>query len=463
MVKQMSVLDSQLNAILRSISCSETEFLPSIVESMALATKADAVLVSKVDRNRYKAETLAFHLDGQVAENFEYSLCDTPCEEVVINPDHSCVYNSDVQLQFPNDKDLVKLGARSYFGYPLKDDDGELLGIFVALYRQEINDLKQLETIFGLFSGIISRELTIVEKNKHLALASSVIENAEEAVLVFNANREIKFANRAFEKITGYLEKEVLNGVIADENLYPDPERVIPRIMTAVLEHGSWQGELQSQRKDGEHYIQWLQVNKDPHGFIIWQFSDISSKENTSKAIHFQANFDSLTLLPNRQLFEDRLNQTIRSHKRYGNRFAVMFMDLDGFKSINDQYGHAVGDQVLKQVAQRLKLRLRASDTVARYGGDEFVFLLDPNCNDSSEEVANSICAVIAQPFKIDGKGMTVSVSASIGVSYYPSNGNSAEVLVRNADTAMYAAKKLGKNRYQTFPPPLQKAGNPKA
>lgn len=455
------MVDSQLNDILRSISRGDAEFLPSVVEAMALATKADAVLVSRVNGDKHVASTLAFYLDGQLVENFEYSLSETPCEEVFINPGKSCVYNNDVQHQFPNDKDLVDLGVRSYFGYPLKNDTGELLGILVALYRKNIDNLDRLESLFGLFSGIVSRELTIIEKNKHLSLASSVIENAQEAVLVFNSKREIKFANRAFERVTGYLEEEVLDTVIDEDNFYPDPEKIIPLIMTAVVEHGSWQGELQSQRKNGEHYIQWLQVNRDPHGFFIWQFSDISSKENASKAIHFQANFDGLTLLPNRHLFEDRLNQAVRSHNRYGKSFAVMFMDLDGFKIINDQYGHVVGDKLLKQVAQRLKIRLRASDTVARYGGDEFVFLLDPNSSDSSDEVAESICDVIAQPFEIDGKKM--SVSASIGVAHYPSNGSNLETLVRNADTAMYVAKKLGKNRYQTFLPPPQKVRSPKS
>jgi diguanylate cyclase (GGDEF)-like protein/PAS domain S-box-containing protein len=345
-----------------------------------------------------------------------------------------------VQRFFPGDQDLVNLGAQSYFGYPLVDDAGKLLGIMVALYRSEISNLEQLERLFSLFSGIISRELTIIQKNRSLTLAGSVIESAREAILVVSKNLEVKYTNSAFEKISGFSESEVIGKSIGSSKFYKVDRNTFKLIMEVIDEHGFWQGELLSKRKDGVSYNQWLKISLDSNDNYIWQFSDISSRDDVSTLIHFQANFDGLTCLPNRHLFEDRLNQAICHFDRYHQSFAIMFMDLDGFKKINDGYGHVVGDKLLQNVSLRLKQRLRASDTVARYGGDEFVFLLNPSISESSAtQLAMNLCDSIARPFEINGTAMTIS--ASIGIAFYPKDGDNVEQLISKADAAMYTAK----------------------
>jgi diguanylate cyclase (GGDEF)-like protein len=224
---------------------------------------------------------------------------------------------------------------------------------------------------------------------------------------------------------------------------------------------GEWQGEIWNRRKSGEVYAEMLSIVavKDEQGRLqhyVGAFSDISIlKEHEAELDHI-AHYDMLTAVPNRRLLSDRLNQAIARAKRVGKRLAVCYLDLDGFKPINDQFGHEGGDRMLIEIARRLESVSRTDDTVARLGGDEFVLLWNNISNEADcIQALGRVLTETSEPMMLEGE--PVSVSASIGVTLYPDDNVDADSLLRHADHAMYSAKQLGKNRYQMFDPRLER------
>ncbi|MDP2247384.1 MAG: diguanylate cyclase, partial [Nitrosomonadales bacterium] len=225
---------------------------------------------------------------------------------------------------------------------------------------------------------------------------------------------------------------------------------------------GQWQGEKWNNRKNGEAYLEWLSINtiRKPDGSVyryVALFSDITQKKKSEELIWEQANFDPLTSLPNRRMFRDRMDQEIKKNKREGHMMAILFIDLDHFKEVNDTMGHAKGDILLIEAAERIKQCVRESDTVARLGGDEFTIILSElEDHGNVERITQNILQKLAEPF-ILGEDVTY-VSASIGITLYPEDASDIDELLRNADQAMYSAKDHGRNRYHYFTPSMQRA-----
>jgi len=304
----------------------------------------------------------------------------------------------------------------------------------------------------------------ITERKQHeLAQreATVVFENTYEGIMVADADGLITKVNPAFTRITGYEESEVrgrppslLSSGLHDEHFYQD--------FWGTLHHeDAWRGEIWNQRKSGEVFasLQSISVVRDAEGKVqhyISVFTDISQLKAHEMELDRVAHYDSLTELPNRRLLSDRLTQSILRSDRSGKLSAVCFLDLDGFKVINDQHGHAVGDRLLVGVAEQLKTVLRAEDTLARIGGDEFVLILSDVA--SPEEcglILERVLHTVKQPVNADGH--VLSITASIGVSLYPADNADPDTLLRHADQAMYLAKQSGKNRYQMFDPEIDR------
>jgi diguanylate cyclase (GGDEF)-like protein len=213
---------------------------------------------------------------------------------------------------------------------------------------------------------------------------------------------------------------------------------------------GYWQGEITNRKKNGEIYIEWLSINaiKNAQGQIenfIGIFSDVTHQRKDAHNQAYLATHDPLTGLSNRLLFNDRLEHAINHAERFNKYISLIFCDLDNFKPVNDTYGHAVGDEILKQVAHSLKKILRKDDTVCRFGGDEFVILVeDLHSFEYLDEILHRINALTHTPSIIDGN--TISIGMSIGASIYPDDGQKPEELIKAADEAMYRAKNSGKN-----------------
>ncbi|MDP7287592.1 MAG: EAL domain-containing protein [Phycisphaerae bacterium] len=281
-----------------------------------------------------------------------------------------------------------------------------------------------------------------------LLLSAKVFESSGECIVITDAKNRIISANRAFCSITGYSTEEVvgqtpsiLKSDCHDQLFYKD-------MWDSLLTQGAWQGEIWNRRKNGEIFPQWLSINeiRDADENIanyIAISSDMTKRKAADERINFLAYYDALTELPNRVLLQDRLKQAVAESRRYGSELALMFLDLNRFKNINDSLGHHAGDMLLQEVGKRLKHRLREMDTVARMGGDEFVVLLaNIKSRSDVEIVGRKIHESISRPMTIEGR--TLTISPSIGISCYPADGADIQTLMKNADAAMYRCKEKG-------------------
>lgn len=288
--------------------------------------------------------------------------------------------------------------------------------------------------------------------------AASVFTNAREGIMITEADGTVTDVNDSFTRITGYTRSEVLG---QNPRLLRSGRHDIDfyaSMWRDLLDKGHWKGEIWNRRKDGTVYAEMLTISavRDERGEtrqFVALFSDITKLKDHARQLELVAHYDALTKLPNRVLLGDRMVQAMVQTLRRGNRLAVTFLDLDGFKSINDLHGHDVGDQLLVTVAGRMKHTLREGDTLARLGGDEFVaVLLDLDDQESSRAILDRLLAAAAQPVVIGDR--VLRVSASLGVSFFPQDGDvDPDQLLRQADQAMYRAKLAGKGRYHVFDP----------
>lgn len=295
------------------------------------------------------------------------------------------------------------------------------------------------------------------EREEALRLAATAFEISDEGVIVTNANHEIISVNSAFSTITGYTPQEVIGRNPKILSAKTQPKAFYQSMWQALADTGSWQGEVLNRRKNGEVYVEWLSIKRiaDANGQLVRHvavFSDITTRKAEERRIQHLALHDALTDLPNRALLAERLAQAITRARRDGEHLGLLYFDLDKFKPVNDRYGHDVGDGLLKEVAQRVGLCVRASDTVARVGGDEFVVLLVPVQEVGDVlAVAEKIRAAIDAPFDIAGHVLEVEVS--IGVAIYPEHGSDEATLTQHADAAMYQAKRSGRNQVLLYQP----------
>ncbi len=305
--------------------------------------------------------------------------------------------------------------------------------------------------IWGVMRDI--REKRKIEEK--LRLSAKVFESSRDAIFISDQDNKIISVNHAFSEITGYEATEVLgkNPSILQSGRHD--QEFYQQLWSNLQLNGYWQGEIWNRRKNGEIYPEWIsisQVFNTAHevSHYIAIFSDITNLKTTEAHIEFLANYDPLTQLPNRRLFIDRLAQAIKTAIREKNQLAVLFFDLDHFKVINDSLGHSIGDQMLIEVAARISKCMREIDSVSRLSGDEFAAMIT-DISDIGDVmlVVKKIIDAIRVVFKIAKYELHVTIS--IGISVYPNDGENYEVLLKNADTAMYCAKKNGRDNFEFF------------
>ncbi|MDP1524580.1 MAG: EAL domain-containing protein [Rhodocyclaceae bacterium] len=315
--------------------------------------------------------------------------------------------------------------------------------------------------------GVVMTITEITEKKvaeEKLRLSASVFEYASEATVITDAHNQIISVNPAFTTITGYTPDEVIGKKPHILNSGKHPKEFFKHMWEVLLSTGVWQGEIENRRKNGDTYTEWLSINvlKDEAGNVIRHiavFSDITDAKKAQETIERQATFDTLTGLPNRNLTMDRLKQMLSLSRRNGRMFAVMFLDLDHFKSINDALGHAAGDELLVKTAVRIRGALRDADSVGRMGGDEFIVLLsDLSSTEDIIPIANKLMAEVREPLVVAGH--TLQTATSIGITVYPMDGDTPEIMLKNADSAMYEAKKNGRNTFCFFTHRMQDEAN---
>lgn len=310
----------------------------------------------------------------------------------------------------------------------------------------------------GVITGSVIAFTDISERRKmdnQLHLAAKVFENSREAIFITDATNRIITVNGAFSDITGYRPEEVLGrnpSILQSGEHGPDFYRAM---WQALNKDGYWQGEIWDRRRNGEIFPVWVSISVvyDAHGAIshhIAMYDDITERKAADERIRFLAQHDALTGLPNRSLLQDRLLQALANAQRDNEQVAVLFLDLDHFKTINDSLGHHIGDQLLQDVARRLNHCVRGNDTVSRQGGDEFLIVLGQlKSPGDAAHIAQKMLDAVAQPYEIDGHELRVT--PSIGIAIHPDDGHDTETLIKNADAAMYHAKENGRNNYQYF------------
>jgi diguanylate cyclase (GGDEF)-like protein/PAS domain S-box-containing protein len=318
---------------------------------------------------------------------------------------------------------------------PLRGGNGEIIGL-VGAYR-DITDYKRVE--------------------HKLRLLASVFENAHEGIIITDAEATIVDVNQAFIELTGYAREEVVGNKPSLLKSGHHDQEFYAALWRDLLERGHWRGEIWNRRKDGALYAELLDISA-VHGsggkasHYVGIFSDITVLKEHQRQLEQMAHYDALTQLPNRVLLARRLEEALVETQKFGGMLAVAYLDLDGFKPVNDTLGHEAGDQLLMGVAERLKACVRGRDTVARLGGDEFVILLSElGSTEDCCQTLDRVIKVLCEPYPL--RDEDIRISASIGVSLFPLDDSDPDTLMRHADQAMYTAKQSGRNRYHVFNP----------
>jgi len=295
-----------------------------------------------------------------------------------------------------------------------------------------------------------------------LRVASTVFNTTTEGIMVSDVNNKIKAINPAFTKITGYEPDEVVGKSPSMMSSGRHDAEFYERMWSSLERKGYWEGEIWNRRRDGETFPEWLSITviRDDEGKVIEYvgvFMDITKRKKDEEQILRQANYDSLTGLPSRSLFFDRLNTILAEARRDHSMVALLFIDLDHFKVVNDTMGHVVGDRLLQLAADRLSACVRESDTVARFGGDEFTVILREVIRaEDAALVAEKIIESISEPFVLDGR--ETFIGASVGITIYPYDADDVTTMLRNADMAMYQAKDQGRNAFHFYTPEMNTA-----
>ncbi len=441
-----------LDAIVHQVESEQPQLLCSIL------------LLDKDDRHLHIGAAPSFpDLFNQAVQGFEIGIGRGSCGHAAATGERTIAADIQNHPNWAPYKELAaQAGLASCWSEPVFSSKGKVLGT-LALYQHQpaSPDAAQILLIEEMAKIVgIAVERKLDEEN--LQLASTVFQASSEAIVITDANNRIIAVNPAFTRITQY---DAAEAVGRDPKLLSSGQqgKEFYRAMWSTIEtFGSWQGEIVNRRRNGEIYSEWLTINtvRDENGAVrqrIAIFSDITDKKRSEETIWRQANFDVLTGLPNRRLFHDRLMQELKREEREQHSMALMFIDLDHFKEVNDTLGHEAGDNLLVQASKRIAGCIRETDTLARLGGDEFTIIL-PGLSDPKRLgiLADTIIQIIARPFMIGES--TAYVSASIGITLYPQDADNLTSLLKNADQAMYVAKGKGRNQYSYFTSSMQEA-----
>ncbi|MET0048942.1 MAG: EAL domain-containing protein [Sedimenticola sp.] len=459
--KQAEDFQAGQKRILESISRGNATLAEVLEEVVLLAeTQTEnlngSILLLEGKNLRHGAAPNLPHAYTQLIDGLEIGPEVGSCGTAAYTSQRVIVENVQTDPLWANFKQLgTEYGFSACWSEPILDSAKNILGTF-ALYHPEPtvpddHEILVIETMAQIASIAIERSRSVDK----LRQSATIYQSTLEGVIITDADSKIVDVNNAFENITGYTREEVIgqNPRILQSDRHDSD--FYYQLWHSLSASGQWRGEIWNRRKNGEIFPEWLNISSisDSKGKVtnyIGVFSDITSIKRSEEKLDHLAHHDPLTDLPNRLLFNSHLEQTIKHARRNNSVFAVLFMDLDRFKNINDSLGHKAGDQLLQQLAIRLKDTVRVDDIVARISGDEFVILLEDIGNAENTAIAvEKIMTIFNQPFELDKH--EIRVTSSVGITLYPDNGDNVSSLLRNADAAMYRAKDEGRNTYQFY------------
>ena len=425
----------------------------NMVQLASYICKTPIAAISLVDENRQWFKAI-FGLNAK-----ETSRDVAFCAHTILEEDSLIIENAlNDERFFDNPLVTGDPSIRFYAGVPLVTQRGMHLGTLCVIdteFRQITPE--QLSAIKTLAHSVMAHlELRLSHKKirkyvDQLQLSATIFETATENIVVTDANNCFITVNPAFTKTTGYTLEEVIGKTPKMLKSGKQTPEFYSKMWKKLNKDGQWMGEVYNRRKNGEVYIEWLSIkviyNEDGTvKMYVATFSDITEKKQADEIIWKQANYDLLTNLPNRHFFNDCLKREIKIANRTKKLLAILFIDLDYFKEVNDTHGHEIGDILLVEVARRIGETIRATDTVARLGGDEFIAILSAVEDENDiNKVSKLIISKLSMPFDLNG--INITISASIGISIYPKDSLLEKELLSYADKAMYNAKKDGKGK----------------
>ncbi len=388
------------------------------------------------------------------------------CEELFAYP-HNEMTGRSTSIMFANPFDYEAAGERQYSSLATGEyfneerqyvrKDGSLFWALVS--GCALDPQLAYEGSIWVYADITARK----EAEEKLRLSATVLEHIADGVMVIDAKGMIVAVNPAFTQITGYTEYEAVGQDSTLTRSGRHDEAFYHEMWMELISSGFWRGEIWNLRKNGDVYLEWLTISavRDTQGVTthyVCVFSDITLVKESQEKLDHMAHHDPLTALPNRLLFHDRLQNALQRATRDNQQLAILFIDLDRFKNVNDTLGHHIGDELLKQVAQELLGKLREGDTLARLGGDEFIVLLeDVDGQYGATHVAEKLMTMFETPFVVADHELFVT--CSVGISLFPNDAVDLNMLIRNADVAMYQAKARGRNGYRFYAPSMTGEG----
>jgi diguanylate cyclase (GGDEF)-like protein/PAS domain S-box-containing protein len=414
----------------------------------------DIGILSNINGDEYKVVE-AVSPDNGLEKGTIFPLGKTYCQ-ITIDTEDPVSYTYMAESEMQTHPAYIEFKLEAYIGTRILVD-GELYGTLnFSSPAPHDREFTRGEMDFLQLMGVwVGAELLRQRSETKLEQASTVFNNTKDGILITDNDRNIIAVNKAFTTITGYTEEEVIGKNPRFLKSDRHDQEFYKNLWKSVSSTGQWQGDIWNRRKDGKMIPVWQNISsvKDDSGNVknyTSVFSDISSIKQYEEQLKHAAHHDALTNLANRVLFGVHLDHSLQKAKRNKGGFALLFLDLDGFKAVNDSLGHNAGDQLLQCVAQRLEECIRDEDTAARFGGDEFTIILeDIKQATDAELVAAKIINAISEPVVFGDQ--SISVSASIGISLYPDDGQECEELMHAADSAMFRAKSRGKNNYRLY------------
>ena len=462
--KEQENIKSAVNKVAASVSSAKGErFLEQLAAAMAQSVGADGAFISRLlpHTQPRKARTVVAVVDGERIPNVEYVVGETPCASAL---EHQvCVISAGLERSFPNSP-AAAAGAEAYVGWRLNASGGEAMGTASVVFREPVQRSDFVTSTLRIFAARAAAELELQDADAQVRAQAALLDQAQDGIIVRDMDDRIIFWNKSAERMYGWTREEALGRQIYE--LLSDDIALFQEARRQTLESGHWDGEFSRQRKDGsvisvEVRLSLIRNDDGAVRAILSISTDISQRKAAAREIERLAFYDRITGLPNRILLLDRLEHALAICARSGESGALMFIDIDHFKTINDTLGHDTGDQLLGEIARRLRTCLAISDTLARFGGDEFMVMVEKLSADQREAAreATTICQrildAVRQPILL--AGVERHVSASIGVTLFSTNQCEVGELLKQTDLALYQVKSAGRNGMRFFDPAMQR------
>ena len=449
-----------------------TEFFVQLVRSLADAVGAHTACVARLlpttpsdpqhtQPQPQRVKPLALIVDGDLHDGVEHSIQNLPCEYLLTQPQY--VIADQLWEQYPKMRKLSPQCPEGYAGQQLFDSQKKPLGLLYVLFKEPLKNVEFVTSTLQIFAARAAAEIERQIADTHIRHQASLLDKAQDAILVRDLQHRILFWNQGAERMYGWTRAQALQQSAA-ELLYTDPAAFF-HAHDMVLAHGEWVGELVQKHRSGESLEAEVRLtlvrSEDGEPESVLSIStNITKRKATERQVKHLAFYDALTGLPNRLLLTERMHNALAASQQNQQGGALLFIDMDNFKNLNDTLGHDMGDLLLQQVAQRLNGCVRSGDTVARLGGDEFVVVLEALSADTEElkqaaqDIGEAILSALAAPYKL--AQYQYRSTPSIGIAPFLGSQHSVGDLLRHADLAMYQSKAAGRNTLHFFDPQMQ-------